>query len=83
MKGSPNTPSERYCVGFSCNAPIHACMGSVKASDFLEAAFEKVRCPECVRELCGRCVLRYEWRRYGVLTRRDFAREVAALKEGA
>lgn len=65
--GLANTPSERYCVGFGCNAAIHACMGFVKAGDFVEAAFEKTRCPACVRELCGRCVMKVYWLRYGVM----------------
>lgn len=43
----------RKCV--NCKDPISECMGSVFASDFIEA-WEGKRKPEDVRELCGMCV---------------------------
>lgn len=74
---APNRPEERHCAGFACNAPIHNCNGAVKGQDFAEAAIIEppIRCPECVRELCGLCMLRYIWVRYGVMRRRDLSVE--------
>ena len=71
MLGLPNAPDRRWCVGYGCTRSINLCNGSVKCSDFVEAVFDKTRCPECVRELCGLCTLRLIWCRYGVLRRRD------------
>ena len=42
---------DRQC--FNCGVEINACMGFVKAGDFLENSND-------IRELCGKCIFLYE-----------------------
>ena len=49
--------AERSC--YKCREPISACMGYVKAGDFLEFLIGK-RDGKNIRETCGKCVLKYD-----------------------
>jgi hypothetical protein len=48
---------DRSC--YKCGDPISACMGYVKAGDFLEFMVRK-RDKNDIREICGKCVLKYD-----------------------
>ena len=48
----------RRCVNPDCSRPISECNGFIVARDFL-AFLEKQLSAQEVRELCGRCILKY------------------------
>ena len=47
----------RRCSNSECREPISACMGFVKAGDFIEA-IAGTRTTDAIRELCAKCGLR-------------------------
>ena len=49
----------RQCINPKCRAPIIGCFGFVLARDFLTALEGKTPYG-AVRELCGKCVFRFE-----------------------
>jgi hypothetical protein len=67
---------ERSCA--KCGGEITACMGFVKAGDWLEAEAGTRPWTE-VRELCGGCVKRWQWTAEGTWE----PREPEALPDGA
>ncbi|OGZ41707.1 MAG: hypothetical protein A3C80_01235 [Candidatus Ryanbacteria bacterium RIFCSPHIGHO2_02_FULL_45_43] len=49
---------QRAC--FVCGTPINSCFGYVLAGDFIQALNGLLEWTK-VRELCGKCVEKYEW----------------------
>lgn len=55
----------RNCVG--CGVEIYECMGYCKMGDVLEWFNNDLKYGPPIRELCGKCIWKYQWNESGEL----------------